>query len=338
MQGKSSKRFQDELGYVGSEEIIHRNNICLLSIIQNLETDGDLDGTPDPIPDEPSPMKLPQFSPPYAGMMNQTGIPGLTNQAWPPQQQEQHSSGFYQEPYPPNSLPMQGQMGASGIQSSSAGNNESYWHQQPQQPQQQQQQQQYGGNAQGQHQPAGHVGAAATHGNTQAGLPPKQYYPPGHQQDWHANSGGNAPPGIMKQEQVQHPFGAPPNRNPTLGSASSAPISGSSYASSPMAFGASRSFPPQASPRAAYDPFPPHAGPAPSGTNFPPKSSFPPNSISTSAGMSQRTGTHQPQQAHQGLANQAAAGQAHAQGYPPQDPRPAGAQAYIVFQIAVVLK
>ena len=165
-QGKSSKRFKDELGYVGSEEIIHRNNICLLRIIQNLETDGDLDGTPDPVPDEQSPVKLPQFSPQYGGMTNQTGIPGLTNQAWPPQQQEQQSSGFYLETYPPNSLPMPGQAEASGMQSGFGANNDSYWHQQ-----QPQQSQQYGGNAQGQHQAAGHLGTTAPHAGTQAGPP-----------------------------------------------------------------------------------------------------------------------------------------------------------------------
>ena len=32
MQGKSSKDFVSELGYLGEEEIVHRDNICLLSL------------------------------------------------------------------------------------------------------------------------------------------------------------------------------------------------------------------------------------------------------------------------------------------------------------------
>ncbi len=31
LQGVSSKDFVSELGYLGSEEIVHRDNICLLS-------------------------------------------------------------------------------------------------------------------------------------------------------------------------------------------------------------------------------------------------------------------------------------------------------------------
>ncbi len=31
VQGKSSKDFVTELGYLGEEEIVHRDNICLLS-------------------------------------------------------------------------------------------------------------------------------------------------------------------------------------------------------------------------------------------------------------------------------------------------------------------
>ncbi len=31
VQGKSSKEFVSELGYLGEEEIVHRDNICLLS-------------------------------------------------------------------------------------------------------------------------------------------------------------------------------------------------------------------------------------------------------------------------------------------------------------------
>ena len=313
VQGKSSKTFKDELGYVGSEEIIHRNNICLLSIVHSLSVDPDQDGTPDPTPDEPSSIKMPL--PDYTSMTDQAGIPGLTNQAWP---HEQQNAGFAQDSYPPGSLPMQSQPGSSGGQAGFGANPEAYWHQ----PQLQQQAQHHGGSAQTQHQVAGHLSAAAPHSGPQGGLAPR----PHHQQAWHGSSGGNTPPGNVKQEPgLEHT--ALPHRNPTLGYTSTAPVPNSSYASSCMPFNAG-SFPPQDPRQAAYDPFPQSSGLAPPGTSFPPKSSFPP-STSMGTGTGQLYPTHQPpQHGYQGLPNQAGGvppSQAYSSGYPPRDSKPAPA-------------
>lgn len=121
MQGKSSKSFRDELGFVGSEEIIHRNNICLLSVIQSTDSDPNQDGVPVlPTEDEPSPAHAPILAQPQvqayqpqdypmgnAGSSG-TNIPGLSNPSWPPQQAPQP----YQ--YPTGSQPMQS-YGAYGV-------------------------------------------------------------------------------------------------------------------------------------------------------------------------------------------------------------------------------
>ena len=119
LKGKSSKVFLDELGFVGREEIIHRNNICLLSIIQNLDSDTPQDGTPFmSADDEQSPVKLQPTH--YGGMTHQTGIPGLSHTGWPPQQQQQQQQqstehNWYQDGYGtapnPTSNPMQPKQG-----------------------------------------------------------------------------------------------------------------------------------------------------------------------------------------------------------------------------------
>ena len=318
-QGKSSRTFKDELGYVGSEEIIHRNNICLLSIVSSLNADPNQDGTPDPTPDEPPPTKIPP--PAYSSMTSQAGIPGLTNQAWP---HEQQNAGFHQDSYAPASLPAQSQAGTTGVQSGFGANPEAYWHQQPQV--QQQQQQHYGGNSQIQPQAPGHLSAAAPHNGPQGGVAPGLHHQPVYQQEWHGISGGNTSLGIVKQEPgPQHSFGALPHRNPTLGSTSAAPAPNPTYAS--PAFGAEGKFPPGDPRHVAYDPFPQSSSLTPPGTSLPPNSSFPPTS--TSARIGQSDLLHQPpQQGYQGMPGQTSAAppsQAYASGYPQRDAKAASA-------------
>ena len=315
MKGKSSKTFKDELGYVGSEEIIHRNNICLLSIVTSLNADPNQDGTPDPTPDEPSPAKT--LPPAYTSMTSQAGIPGLTNQAWP---HEQQNPGFQQDSYTPASLPMQSQAGSVGVQAGFGASPEAYWHQQPQL----QQQQHYGGNSQVHPQAPGHFGAAAPHNAPQGGLAPGLH----HQQEWHGVPGGNTPPGIVKQEPgPKHPFGALPHRNSALASTSAAPAPNARYASPSMPFGAEGKFPPGDPQHAAYDPFPHSSGLAPPGTSLPPNSSFPPTT--TSARIGQSDLPHQmPRQGYQGTPGQpsgAQPSQAYASGYPQRDSKAAPA-------------
>lgn len=319
VQGKSSKTFKDELGYVGSEEIIHRNNICLLSIVSSLNADPNQDGTPDPTPDEPPPTKV--RLPAYTSMTNQAGIPGLTNQAWP---HEQQNFGFHQDSYTPASLPMQSQAG-SPAQAGFPANSEAYWHRQPHM---QQQQQQYGGNSQTHLQATGHLGAAAPHNAPQGGLAPGLHHQPDFQQEWHGIAGGHTPPGAVKQEpSVQQPFGALPHRNPTLPSAPPAPKS--SYASPSVPFGAEGKFPPGDSRHMPYDPFAQPSGLAPPGTSLPPNSSFPPNT--TPARIGQSDIPHPPQHGYQGAPSQtsgAPPSQAYASGYPPRDSKAAPAGMY----------
>lgn len=115
LQGKSSKSFRDELGFVGSEEIIHRNNICLLSIIQSTDSDPTQDGTPTlPTEDEPTPtrgVQHPQPSQDYnMGVVgrSETNIPGLSQSSWTAQQPQ----AAYQ--YPTGSGAMQSSQGFSG--------------------------------------------------------------------------------------------------------------------------------------------------------------------------------------------------------------------------------
>ena len=317
MQGKSSRTFKDELGYIGSEEIIHRNNICLLSIVPSLSADPNQDGTPDPTPDEPSPTKLPP--PAYASLCSQAGIPGLSNQAWP--SRDQQNSGYHQDSYPSGSHPMQSPAGSTGGQPSFGANPEAYW-------QQQQQPQHYGGNSQTHAQAPGHLGAVAPHTGPQGGLAPGQKHHTDYQQEWHGISGGNTPPGTVKQEpSLQPPFGAQPHRNPALGSASAASPLDPSYASSSLPFGVEGTFPPGDHHHMAYDPFPPSSGLAPPGTSLPPNSSFPPAPISARMGHGEIP--HQPpQQGYPGVPNQATgppSSQAYASGYPQRDSKSAPA-------------
>ncbi|KAL3157182.1 hypothetical protein ABBQ38_001421 [Trebouxia sp. C0009 RCD-2024] len=310
VQGKSSKTFKDELGYVGSEEIIHRNNICLLSIVQSLDTDANQDGTPDPTPDEPSPMTVPP--PAYSSMSNQAGIPGLTNQGWP---QEQQNPGFQHDSYLPASLPVQSQAGSSAAQVGFGANSDMHW-------EHQQQPQHYGGNSQSEHQVAGHLGPAAPHSGPQGGLAPRLHHQPGHQQGWLGTSGGNTPSGSVgvKQEPgPPHAFGAMPHRHPNTGSTPTAPTPTSSYASSPMPFGAKGSLLPQDPQHAPHDQ---HPAMAPPSTGFPPFTTFPPGSTAIGTGV----GPHNPPQAYQGLPNQAngaLSSQRHTPGYPQQGANPA---------------
>lgn len=119
LQGKSSKSFRDELGFVGSEEIIHRNNICLLSIIQSTDPDPPQDGTPIlPTEDEPTPTRGgPSYQPHQDFNMgsSETNIPGLSQPSWgmqPQQQQQPPPQTGYQ--YPAGSVPMQTSQGYAG--------------------------------------------------------------------------------------------------------------------------------------------------------------------------------------------------------------------------------
>ena len=303
VQGKSSKTFKDELGFVGSEEIIHRNNICLLSIVQSLETNINLDGTPDSTPDEQSPSKL-QYSTAYDSMTNQAGIPGLTNQAWPPQQQPQQHPGHYQVNFPAASASMEAQSGSG--QGGFGASNDSYWHQQHPQ----QQQHQYGGNAPSQHQGPGHLGVA-TRGVGPPGLLPSMGHQPGQQPPWQGNSAGHAPTAVIKQEPgVQHPFGSSFNNTSPFDPAASASMTNPHHHLSPTAASSSGGYPPHQPQPGQYGTFPLSV---PS-TGFPPSSNFPPKGASPSVGMSQY---HQ-----QGLTQQGPGGppnQPHA-GHQPQDP------------------
>ena len=324
MQGKSSRTFKEELGYIGSEEIIHRNNICLLSIVPSLSADPNQDGTPDPTPDEPSPTKLPP--PAYASMPNQAGIPGLSNEAWLSHDQ-QNTSGYRQDSYPPASHPMQSPAGSTGGQPGFGANPETYWQQQ-----QQQQQQHYGGSTQAHSQAPGHLGAPDPHRGPQGGLAAGQKHHIDYQQEWHGVP-GVTPPGSVKQEpSLQPPFGAQPHRNPTLGSASAAPLQDPSYASSSLPFGVEGTFPPGDHHHMAYDPFPPSSGLAPPGTSLPPNSCFPPAPTSTRIGQGEPL-YQPPQQGYPGAPHQATGppssqaytSQAYASGYPLSDSKSAPA-------------
>lgn len=254
MQGKSSKAFKDELGFVGSEEIIHRNNICLLSVVQNLDADITQDGAPSlSADDEPSPMK--PSSAGYGGMTNQTNTPGLTNPAWP-QQQQTPTAGYYQESYAPSSLPIQNQEGSFPGPMGGAAEAGQYW-----------QQPQYG-NSQHEGQGQGHMGAGALQDAHQGNYPPS--FPPGTQQGWHSGSGGNPPAGVVKQEPAAQSasFGFPPHRSSNTGPVSSSVDHGSAYATSSLPYGAS--FPPQNTHNAAYSTYQPTSGPSVTGGKLPP--------------------------------------------------------------------
>ena len=255
LQGKSSKVFKDELGFVGSEEIIHRNNICLLSIVQNLDPDIIQDGVPSlSADDEPSPMKLSPTG--YGGMPNQASIPGLTDPAWSQHQQQGLNSGYYKEGYVPGSRPMQNQEGNFSGPMGGLSETDQYW-----------QQPQHGNShfpSQGQSQ--GQMGAGALHDSHQGKYPPS--FPPGSQQGWQSSSGGNP----IKQEPAAQPasFGFPPQRNPSIGSGLDA---SSAHPAASLLYGGT--FPPQDSHNHTHPPYQPSPGPPAPGGRLPPQSGAP---------------------------------------------------------------
>ncbi|KAL0031294.1 hypothetical protein WJX79_001058 [Trebouxia sp. C0005] len=255
VQGKSSRVFKDELGFVGSEEIIHRNNICLLSIVQNLDPDIIQDGVPSlSADDEPSPMKLSPTG--YGSMPNQAGIPGLTDPAWSQHQQQGSNSGYYKEGYAPGSLPMQNQEGNFPGPVGGLSETGQYW-----------QQPQHGSShfpGQGQNQ--GQMIAGALHDSHQGNYPPS--FPPGSQQGWQSNSGGNP----VKQEPDAQPasFGFPPQRDPSMGSG---PNTSSGHPAASLPYGGN--FPPQDSHNHTKPPYQPSPGPLAPGGRLPPHSGAP---------------------------------------------------------------
>ncbi|DBA68394.1 TPA: hypothetical protein ACH3X2_013697 [Trebouxia sp. C0005] len=255
VQGKSSRVFKDELGFVGSEEIIHRNNICLLSIVQNLDPDIIQDGVPSlSADDEPSPMKLSPTG--YGSMPNQAGIPGLTDPAWSQHQQQGSNSGYCKEGYAPGSLPMQNQEGNFPGPVGGLSETGQYW-----------QQPQHGSShfpGQGQNQ--GQMIAGALHDSHQGNYPPS--FPPGSQQGWQSNSGGNP----VKQEPDAQPasFGFPPQRDPSMGSG---PNTSSGHPAASLPYGGN--FPPQDSHNHTKPPYQPSPGPLAPGGRLPPHSGAP---------------------------------------------------------------
>lgn len=118
---------------MGSEEIIHRNNICLLSVIQSADGDPSQDGTPIlPTEDEPSPLRgglAPQGLNDYPMGNTETNIPGLSQPIWGMQQQQQPQLQQQQpqpqaaHQHPAGSLPMQTPQSYLGH---GAGGNEAY--------------------------------------------------------------------------------------------------------------------------------------------------------------------------------------------------------------------
>ena len=302
MQGKSSKAFKDALGYVGSEEIIHRNNICLLSIVQTLDSDMSQDGAPSlSADDEPSPMKMP-LSGMYGSMPNQAGIPGLSNPAWPQQQQQNLHSGYYQDGHQSGSLPMQNLEGNFPGPTGGSITGGQYW-----------QQPQHGSNRI-QIQDQGHMGAGAFQDSQGGNYPPS--FPPGTQQGWHDNSGGNPPGGVVKQEPAAQPasYIFPPQRNPNAGPASSGLDPSPSYPTLPY----SGSFPPQVSHNTPYNSVQPTSRLAAPGGKLPPHN--------TSLGMSGPDSSQSYQPHQQGFSSSSSSAQAafvpSSQGHaPPQSHR-----------------
>lgn len=329
MQGKSSKVFREELGFVGAEEIIHRNNICLLSAVQNLGADILQDGAPSlSADDEASPVK--PTPPLYLGVPHQTNIPGLTNPAWQQQQQQPQqnsNAGYYQDGYMPGSLPMQNQEGSFAGSVGGSTENGQYW------------QQQHGNNQfQSQGQGQGPMGSGALQDSHQGNYPPS--FPPAAQQAWQGSSGGKAPAGhTVKQEPAfqSNPFGFVPQRVTATGPASSGLDPSSAYPASPLPHGGHH--PAQDSHNSSFPPYQPNSGLSGPGGRLPPQSS--------AMGMSGNASS-MPYQSHQhGFPNQAAlpnvsqghgSGPAHrdSRGAPPGTPSPHHAACY-VYSVCVCI-
>ena len=215
VQGKSSKAFLDELGFVGREEIIHRNNICLLSIIQNPDADMTQDGVPSlSADDEQTPIKVQPMA--YGGMTQQTGIPGLSHPGWLQQPQQQlpgSDLGYYQDEYSATTTAMQQQNQALD----NGSEYQQHWQQQ-QQPAEyvKSQYQSHGQGQSGAAAPhAGQMGATALHAGT---YPPS--FPAESQQGWHGASGGNIP-GVKQESAAQPAFGFPLQQNHSAATAAS---------------------------------------------------------------------------------------------------------------------